>query len=299
MIDTSGKNPGPIPVFDKPDFIRVRREFAYPKTSNTTVQNWPNQSCIHPFVQGGPLQGDFQTLLDEYPLRVINDCKENHIGSELHTKRLNFRNLSSLDYILPVASTTTNTLYANRFCAECMDVQHFVAFRNDFLCSNEFLGNWSLLSLERTQENQMVLLRSGLCVYYFKTPEISPSVYFDITTHHRCTAAKYTGCELAGDADVSRVGWRDCLSTFPLQDHTYCAFCTGQDGNGKSGHDNVLTKGHEICTEDVPEFAYSFYILMSIDKALTAETDDRITEPRDLQCGNKSSDVYISDNFMV
>ena len=141
-------------------------------------------------------------------------------------------------------------------------IQRFVAFRHDVICSNELLGDWELLSLERTQENQMVLPRTGLCIYYFKIHEIKPSVYFDITAEHRCLAAKYSLCEQAEDAGVSRdyLFGRDCLLMLPLQDATYCSFCSGQNDNATSIHNIVLSVSNTLCKEHIPELGFSFYI---------------------------------------
>ena len=130
---------------------------------------------------------------------MIHDCPGNHICSDLHTKYVDFRYLSSFDSVIPVVDRNTMTIYANRFCAECNDIQDFQAFFHEFVCSNALLGNWEFLSLDRTQENEMVLIRSGLCVYYLKGSETNS---LDFVTENRCSSAKYTDCSHTGDALV-------------------------------------------------------------------------------------------------
>ena len=177
-----------------------------------------------------------QILLDDRLIRVIHDCKGNHIGSELHMKCSNFRNISSIQNVLPVVDKSTKIFYANRFCAECSNIQHFVALPYDFLCSNELLGDCELLSLPPTQENQMFLLRSGLCNYFFKRPDPYRAA------EHRCLVARYNNCEQAEDAvvHVSWNNWRDCISTRPWQDHALCAYCAGQSDNHTSTNEKQL-----------------------------------------------------------
>ena len=147
-----------------------RNDHATKKKRSSVVQTWQNQSCIYPFIHITPLPEEFEDVLNEAPFRVIHGCRENHTGSELHTKCLDFRNISTLEKLIPVADLNTMTIYANRFCAECNDVKDFEVFMPELICRNALLGNWEFLSLERTQENLMNLVRSGLCVFYLRPP---------------------------------------------------------------------------------------------------------------------------------
>ena len=195
------------------------------KKRGTDVQNWQNSSCVYPFVHSEPLLDEFKAVVVGHQFRVVHDCRGNHSGSDLHTKCLAFRNISNLESVIPVVDGNTMTIYANRFCAECSDIQDFEAFLHQFICSNALLGQWELLSLERTQENQLNLIRSGLCVYFIKPPDKETLKI----PENRCLSAKYTNCNQAGDAVViDKNYWHDCLTTLSLPDGNLCAFCSDQ-----------------------------------------------------------------------
>ena len=92
------------------------------KKRNIGLQNLPKTSCVYPVVYAEPLIEEFNGNVNKYSFRMIYDCRENHMGSELHTKCLAFRNLSSLEINIPVVSRNSKAIYANRFCAECNDI---------------------------------------------------------------------------------------------------------------------------------------------------------------------------------
>ena len=128
-----------------------------------------------------------------------HDCEGNHTGSDLHRKCLNFSHISSFESVIPVFNRNTKTMHANRFCAECSDIQDFEHFLHQFICSNALLDNWELLPLERTQENEIVLIKAELCVYFLEPPQT-------IANEGICFSA-------------------NCLSRQSLQGGNYCAVC--------------------------------------------------------------------------
>ena len=279
---------------------RDRNGHATKKKRSSVVQTWQNQTCIYPFIHITPLPEEFEDVLNEYPFRVIHGCRGNHTGSDLHTKCLDFRNISTLEKLIPVVDPNTMTIYANRFCAECNDVRDFEAFRYELVCRNALLGNWEFLSLDRTQENLMNLVRSGLCVFYLQPPDRENPI---IVYENRCVQAIYSHCNETGDAvTIAKTNRPHCLPTLSLQDNNECAFCSDQSGHyfsGKGQSESHILKSmcNNECITSHKVLSFSFFILMSIDEALIATSDDRIMEPRDVKCGNQSNDIY--DKFMV
>ena len=287
-----------VPSVREPRSYSRERSVHAIKKRSPGVKKWQNQSCIYPFVHVEPLYEEFHIFLSEIPFRVIHDCRGNHTGSDLHTKCLDFTSLSSFESVIPVVDRNTKTIYANRFCAECNAIQDSHAFPHEFVCRNALLGNWELLSLERTQENEMVLIRSGLCVYFLKGSETNS---LDIVAGNRCSSAKYTDCSHSEDALVVENWYKyNSLSKQYFQDGYHCALCGNQSdsfsGIGQSVIRSVQTSCSYGCALDVV-MSFSFFVLMSLDKALIPVSDDRIMEPRDLKCGNQSNDIY--DIFMV
>ena len=294
-----------------PDFmpsIRERRSLSRERRVHAIKQRSPvvqtslNASCMYPFVHSEPLLQEFQEIAESNAFRVIHSCQRKYIGSELHSKCLDFRNASSLESVVPVVDGKTRTIHANRFCAECSGIQDFEAFQHKFVCSNEILGHWEFLSLERTQENQPTLIKSGLCVYSLQPPDNETLNIVE----NRCLSAKYTDCNEAGDAMVlGKSSWHDFAHSMFIQGGYYCAFCGDQHDKPRvsdieqSANKSVQT----TCNGEYPNpprqnvMSFSFFILMSLDKALITTSDDRVTESHDMKCGNQSYDVY--DKFMV
>ena len=262
-----------------------------------------NSSCVYSFVYTEPLHREFlKHLYNDIAFRVFHYCLQKHIGSEFYLKCQGFRNVSTLESAIPVVDRKTNIIYANRFCAECNDIDDFEVFHHEFVCSNEILGHWDFLSLEQTEENQLVLLRSGLCVYSLKPPDNKTLN----TAGNRCMSAKYTDCNQAEEAVVSDFDWETYKSSVEyLEDGEYCALCGYQrdipaySDIGQFADNNVqraCTYG-ECLDKPIHVMSYSFFILMSLDKALLTTADDRAMKPSHLTCGNQSDYVY--DKYMV
>ena len=176
-------------------------------------------SCVYSFVYTEPLHKDFYYA---YPFRVFHSCLQMFIGSEMYLKCQNFRNVSCLECIIPVVDRKTKIIYANRFCAECNAIEDIETFNHEFKCSSEILGRWDLLSLEQTEENNIVLFRSGLCVYFLAPPDWETLQ----TAGNSCLMAKYTNCYHAEEVAVSKFDWYDYKwSNRYLEDGEYCALC--------------------------------------------------------------------------
>ena len=183
-----------------------------------------NSTCVHPFVYTEPLHQEFIKFADENMFRVSHDCLHQFIGSEIHMKCQDFRNVSSLESVIPVVDINTTLIYANRFCAVCnnINIKEVDAFHLDFICSNELLGHWDLLSLKQTEENQIDLFQSGLCVYSLQPPDDKT---LD-TAGNTCLSAKYTDCNQTEDALVTDYDWKKYnIFTESLESDRYCALC--------------------------------------------------------------------------
>ena len=223
-------------------------------------------SCVYSFVYTEPLHKDFYY---EYPFRVFHSCLQMFIGSEMHLKCQNFRNVSCLECIIPVVDRKTKIIYANRFCAECNAIEDIETFNHEFKCSSEILGRWDLLSLEQTEENNIVL---------FHAEEVA----------------------------VSKFDWYDYKwSNRYLEDGEYCALCDYPSampeypdfGQSESNTVQGACNYRECQTFRFQFMSHSFFILMSLDKALPTKGDDRVLTPSDLTCGNQPYVIY--DKYMV
>ena len=259
-----------------------------------------NTTCVYAVVHAEPLLVEFNVYKSS--IRVIHDCRENYIGSELHAKCLAFKNLSSLESSIPVIHRNTNAIYANKFCAQCQNIETYEPFKYRFICGNDLLGNWELLSLEATQDNQMVLIRSGLCIYVLNPADLETLKI----PENRCLAAEHNDCPPTVADVVDKRYWRrsDCNSAMSSEDENYCAFCGDQNTMFADAGETVNNSVHTICNGGCPAetditsvMSFSFFILLNIDDALIQSSDDRTTKPRDLKCGNETNDVY--DNYMV
>ena len=285
-----------MPIFNAKH--RRKRDAILIKKRDTVEYYWQNQSCMYPFVYAQSLYKEFQHLDNTNALRVIHDCRRDHNGSDLHRKCLNFRKLHDLVYELFVVDPYTLLVYANRFCAQCSGIQLYEPFQSKFICNDAILGNWELLTLERTPENEMYLIRSGLCVYFLTPPGDDPR---HILGANVCISASYTDCDPAvDDLIVNGFSSYDCLSTQISEDANYCAFC-GDPSYRHPATDVILQNSSvfrrcDICFLEIT-LTYSFFILLNLDEALLPAADDRITEPKNLDCGNQSTNIY--DNFMV
>ena len=261
------------------------------------MQHFQKSSCVYPAVHAEQFLEEFNDIIHKYSFRVIHGCSENHVGSDLHAKCLAFRNISSLDSNIPVVSGKTKAIYANKFCGHCNNIDNFEPFTHQFVCGNALYGDWELLSLEKTPENQMGLIRSGLCIYALQPPD---TVTLEIP-ENRCLAAKHTSCSSTIGADiVDKRVWNNCHSSVASQDESYCAFCGDTEFSYVGG--SVNNSVQASCNEGCPKYidtvmSFSFFILLNIDEALSESSDDRAMKPRDLKCGNATNDVY--DNFMV
>ena len=108
-----------------------------------------------------------------------------------------------------------------------MNNQTFDTFGHQFVCGNALFGKWELLSAEFTQEHQMDLIRSRLCVYALHPPDIETLKI----PENRCLAAKHSDCSPAAVADVvDKRFWQpsDCHAAVSSHDENYCAFCGDQ-----------------------------------------------------------------------
>ena len=282
---------------------RLKRKALPTKTKYSERHSWQNQSCVYTFVHSQSLYERFRYLEYAHEIRVIHDCRENHIGSDLQRKCWDFRKLNDLDSEIFVFDPNTTIVYANRFCAECCDVKNYTTFQHRFICSGSLLGDWALLTLERTPENEMALIRSGLCVYFLTAPGPNGG---SISSANKCFSVRYTECMITVDDSIANgLSSNVCLSTQTFNDANwkYCALCDDNryiDNAAEFVSENrsVITKcGTMKCFyEDL--MSNSFLILLNLDAALLPARDDRITEPTNLDCGNQSTDL-VYDKFMV
>ena len=221
MFDSrvAGKSPVSPPSLREPRSLGQGKGIRAVTKRNHQVKISHKSSCVSPLVYTEPLHKDFAGA---NPFRVFHDCPQKFIGSDVYLKCQNFRNVSSLDCMIPVVDRKTKIIYANRFCAECNGIDDFETFHHEFKCSNEILGHWDLLSLEQTEENKKILLQSGMCVYSFKPPDKKTMQ----AAGNRCLSAKYTKCYQAEDVVLSNYVWDSYKITLHyLEDGKYCALC--------------------------------------------------------------------------
>ena len=295
----TGKRPVSPPSVREPRSLGQEKGIHVVKKRNQQVKSSYKSSCVSPFVYTEPLHKDFAGA---DPFRVFHDCLQKFIGSEMYLKCQDFRNVSSLERIIPVVDRKTKIIYANRFCADCNDIEDIETFHHKFRCSTEILGRWDLLSLEQTEENKIVMFRSGLCVYDLDPPDKKTLQ----TAGNMCLIAKYTNCYHAEDVAVSKFEWYLYnLSSLYLEDGEHCALCGYQNAMpeypiiGQSAKNTVQGAcNYRECQTFRSHFmSYSFFILMSLDEALPTKSDDRVLTPSDLTCGNQSYVIY--DKYMV
>ena len=270
-----------------------KRESPLRERRNPVTQRRQNTSCLYPMIYGEPLLGEFKDRFQYRMFRIIHDCLDKYIGSDLQQNCLNFRNTSSLENIIPVADSQTRTVFANRFCALCSGIQEFNEFRVEFICDRKILDEWELLSLERTHGNQMRLIKTGLYVYYFQSTGLGIEI-----PENQCMAVKYKDredCNQTGDAIVLGVdNWHLCDWKGSFQDDNYCALCDDRIyTTNQSDHNRLLKHCDARCRRDLLfVMSISFFALISLDRSLLTANDDRVQEPRDQRCRNQSGDVY-------
>ena len=279
-----------------------RERIVHNMKKRSQVKNSPNSSCVYPFVHGEQLHREFRDYAENNRFRVLHDCLQHDQGSELYLKCQDFRNVSSLENVIPVVDSNTKTIYANRFCAECSNVKVFKSFHHEFVCSNELLGHWEFLSLEATEENEIDLIRSGLCVYSLQPPDNKTLN----TVDSMCLSVRYTNCYQTEDTVVPDFSLNPlAIATQLLGEDKYCSLCGYQSNmlafsdTGQHVNISVATAfSDEICLREPEDImSYSFFILLSLDKAMLTKSDDRVMTSRDLECGNQTVEVY--DKYMV
>ena len=286
-------------LFREQKIHKTERKPLFREPRSPVAERRQNSSCVYPMIYIGPLLDEFKKRVYKIPFRMIHDCQETFIDSDLHKKCLEFRNISRLENVIPVADAQTNTVYANRFCAECSGIHDFEEFSIEFICDNALLGHWELLSLERTQENMERLIKSGLCVYSLQPPNKKTLK----NVQNRCMAATYTECNQAEVPVVIAKSYSyDCDSKRCFRDNYYCAFC-GDTTNklrfsGINKSENIVqTTCNAGCPNDRYDvMTFSFFILMSLDRVLMTTDGDWVLESRDQKCKNQS---HVYDQYMV
>ena len=304
MLDSRVAHESPVstPSVRKPRSPSQGQGIRALRKRSNQVKIARNSSCVYPFVYTEPLHEEFKDYADRNTFRVFHGCLQKFIDSEMYLKCQDFRNVSSLERIIPVVDRKTEIIYANRFCAVCNDIKEVKTFNHEFICSNEILGHWDLISLEQTDENKIVQFQSGLCVYSLQPPDKKTMQ----AAGNRCLSAKYTNCNQAEDVALSSYDWDSYKITLnSLEDGKYCALCSYQSATkeypdieqsanntvqGACNYRGCLNHRWDI-------LSYSFFILMSLDKALPTKFDDRVLPSSDLTCGSQSFDVY--DKYMV
>ena len=172
-----------------------------------------NSSCLYPVISSKPYNVfNHPQNHAGFPRRMVHDCEQQHIASELHRKCLIFRNTSDVEHLVPVVSNSTGIIYANRFCAECSGITNYQTFTTEFICWNNLLfpRNWELLALEWSTENRIKLIEAGMCNYVFSTPNV------DELENNRCMQVRYTACNETGEWDVYDPVLEDACGAYEL-----------------------------------------------------------------------------------
>ena len=253
-----------------------------------------NTSCLYPVMYKGPYNSfkDPRRYVD-FPIRMVHDCNDVNIGSELHEKCLSYHSTKDLDFMLPVISNATGIVYVNRFCAACSDEMNFTVFESYFVCMNDllFLSNWEDLALERTFENQLFLIEKGSCVFAFK---LSDGRQLE---NNKCLPVHYNSCNQSGMWDIYDQYIEDACSAYELPyEHRagvvyrnyHCYVCNARQ----------TWRAGPLCMKD-SQFVLriSFYALMNLDQTDIIGIDMRNTENDQLLCGDDSIDVF--DKYLV
>ena len=169
------------------------------KTTDTHTRQ-QSSSCLYPLIYREPLHAEFKERFKKTNkhtmVLMIHSCQYKFIGSELQSKCFDFRNTSSLENVIPVVDRATGRIFANRFCAECSGMNDFNEFTTNFICESKLFGEWGLLSMDRTHDNQMKLIKSGICVYYFTDPNM-------YNPDNQCIEVRYRHCNQTGKKTCS------------------------------------------------------------------------------------------------
>ena len=166
----------------------------------------------------------------DFPIRMVHDCEERFIASELHRKCLMFRQFNTTDIknLVPVVSEGSGIVYVNRFCAECSGpgIEHYQTCRTEFICWNRLLqhNQWELLALEWNKENRVKLIEVGMCNYVFHAPR---PVKME---NNRCMDFRYTSCNETGQWEVNDPFLEEACGAYelPYQDfykNYHCMMC--------------------------------------------------------------------------
>ena len=256
-----------------------------------------NSSCLYPVISSKPYNiFNHPQHHADFPIRMVHDCEQQHIASELHRKCLIFRNTSDVEHLVPVVSNSTGIIYANRFCAECSGITNYQTFTTEFICWNSLLfpRNWELLALDWSTENRIKLIEAGMCNYVFNTPNV------DELENNRCMQIRYTACNETGEWDVYDPVLEDACGAYelPYNDNFrnfHCMLCNTP--SWYSLPENRYSWYPTCYFFKTSILEISFYSLISLDhKQLTGKSSPYLNKV-DQACRNMPHAVY--DKYTV
>ena len=274
-----------------PESHRERSETSTINRKFDTSMRRQNTSCIYPMIYREPLLAEFKDHFRHTMLRMIHTCQYEYIGSDLQSNCFDFKNTSSLENVIPVLDSATKRVFANRFCAECSGIHDYNEFITQFICNSKLFEEWEFLSMDRTHDNQMKLIKLGICIYYFKPPEQS----IELIPENQCIAVTYKHCNQTENKVVRGIYlWNLCDSKDWFKDENTCSLSDDHSYQTRtSDFNSLLRRCSTRCREDLEHvMSVSFFALMSLERTPMITEDKLLSGQSRRRCQNQSGDVY-------
>ena len=251
--------------------------------------------CRYPMIYREPLQVDFSDRFRHTMLRMITACQDSFVGSVLQSKCYDFKNTTNLETVTPVTDRATGRIFTNRYCAECNGLHDYEIFIDQFICNDKLFEDWKLLSMDRTHDNQITLIKLGLCVYYFTPPN---KTIADIP-ENKCFAVTYKHCNKTGDKFIRGAHiWNLCGAKDWFQNDNTCSLCDEIPyPTNALNYNRLLRLCDKRCKEDFANImSVSFFALISLERTQMQTIDVLGLGNGDQKC-QESGGVY--DKYTV